>query len=836
LTTAMLGCGGSHGRNAGASAALSFAADFPPVANGTTVGVAVIKLPRVGSTWLKAELNLLPRVFLEFEPLTDGKHREAWCGADFTNAILRRMLTRPQHCVNRKMIQHECFWTKQACDPGRVLPRTIAAKPQLEISGFLLHPFFVPSATWPPFFLPPAVARLVVLRRSNLVKRAISNMLRKPEEEEEEEDLGGVRTEGSKEGGSKEGGGDGGYGGRKREPNLNRTVAAVSVLREATSALGSFLHLPDGLSLSAPSTFLLLYEDLQNSREAVLRRLLAWLGKPSLAAAIAPAAQQTHWTKAPESVCQQLSNCDEVRTVLAGAPCFLSQLLSDSSAAWTLPAAADGAPNGRAGACVELPRLSSRDCYRRRLSQLLPGWDGASSRELGRESGADTLTGVRSWSVTSGPAAASPGRGDPSRDPSRPACRMTNSHGMPRAGCATLNATPSAASAPAPSSAAPASSAVASPLGALAVPPSPLSAIDIPPASPLSRPSGASRAADAVDQRQDPEHNRGDNNQRSIRRFTDRASLAPPVRAAAAARAARFIIFSRQRSASSTFVAALNTHPHVACGFEVFAPKNSAGDALRRALGFSSHADAMSRLPDFMRGWWSLCPASACGFKVFNGQMRPSSVDQLRLLFAGGGAAEQTPTPPTAAWGAATNANASCRASASCQRAATAANLELDIESSVRVILLERANVSAEWESLRRAVTTGNWGTSPARQQAYLQSGAPLRGNRSELTAEGGAEGAEGAAGAATAAARHVGSLAQFTREHEQWFELVRAAVPRASPRLHLQTEDLTGGAEALHGTMQRVFRFLGLPPLRTQLRLPVRLLAPESAPHSGES
>lgn len=133
-------------------------------------------------------------------------------------------------------------------------------------------------------------------------------------------------------------------------------------------------------------------------------------------------------------------------------------------------------------------------------------------------------------------------------------------------------------------------------------------------------------------------------------------------------------------------------------------------------------------------------------------------------------------------------------------------------------------------------MTTGNWGTSPARQQAYLQSGAPLRGNRSELTAEGGAEGAEGAAGAATAAARHVGSLAQFTREHEQWFELVRAAVPRASPRLHLQTEDLTGGAEALHGTMQRVFRFLGLPPLRTQLRLPVRLLAPESAPHSGES
>ena len=39
------------------------------------VGLAVIKQPRVGSTWVKKEFNSLPGVHLEFEPLTDGAHR-----------------------------------------------------------------------------------------------------------------------------------------------------------------------------------------------------------------------------------------------------------------------------------------------------------------------------------------------------------------------------------------------------------------------------------------------------------------------------------------------------------------------------------------------------------------------------------------------------------------------------------------------------------------------------------------------------------------------------------------------------------------------------------------
>ena len=36
-----------------------------------TAGLIVLKQPRTGSTWLKAELNALPGVFLRFEPLSD---------------------------------------------------------------------------------------------------------------------------------------------------------------------------------------------------------------------------------------------------------------------------------------------------------------------------------------------------------------------------------------------------------------------------------------------------------------------------------------------------------------------------------------------------------------------------------------------------------------------------------------------------------------------------------------------------------------------------------------------------------------------------------------------
>ena len=43
------------------------------MATPTTAGLIVLKQPRTGSTWLKAELNALPGVFLRFEPLSDTR-------------------------------------------------------------------------------------------------------------------------------------------------------------------------------------------------------------------------------------------------------------------------------------------------------------------------------------------------------------------------------------------------------------------------------------------------------------------------------------------------------------------------------------------------------------------------------------------------------------------------------------------------------------------------------------------------------------------------------------------------------------------------------------------
>ena len=113
--------------------------------------------------------------------------------------------------------------------------------------------------------------------------------------------------------------------------------------------------------------------------------------------------------------------------------------------------------------------------------------------------------------------------------------------------------------------------------------------------SPLSKPFSV---AGAVDQR--PEICSGGPSE-----HLSCSRAAPAVHAARI----RFIIFSRQRSASSTFVTALNMHPHVSCGYELLNPGGQGGWSTEhwRAAGFTSHADVMARLPNFMLSWWSRC-------------------------------------------------------------------------------------------------------------------------------------------------------------------------------------------------------------------------------------
>ena len=132
----------------------------------------------------------------------------------------------------------------------------------------------------------------------------------------------------------------------------------------------------------------------------------------------------------------------------------------------------------------------------------------------------------------------------------------------------------------------------------------------------------------------------------------------------------RFLIFSRQRSASNTLLNELRRHPNVTCHYEVLNIAQMPPE-IGRGLN-ATYFTAVADRPRFMAQVWDFCPAQACGFKLFDKQMgRP-----LRELLHA--------APPR----------------------------------SVRVIALERQNVTAEYASWRRALSSGNWGVTPKRQDA----------------------------------------------------------------------------------------------------------------------
>ena len=277
------------------------------------VGLAVIKQPRVGSTWVKKEFNSLPGVHLEFEPLTDGAHR---CPPNFTNAVLNHMMREPLRCVNRKSRAKPCYWTKCGCDVSTLLQLGgLANKSATEISGFLIHHIYVPSASW-PFLLAHPRHRLVILRRTNIVKRTVSNMLRVAEDDDDDDEQS------------------------TSKPTTKTTAVATTpapkhvdpseLLRQARLSMLSLLRMPHGIDFYSDEHFLILYEDLQNGRTQVLTALLRWLGKPHLVESLPPTTAATHWTKAPESLCTQLTNCEAIKQKLSSAPCFSKRMRTDA--------------------------------------------------------------------------------------------------------------------------------------------------------------------------------------------------------------------------------------------------------------------------------------------------------------------------------------------------------------------------------------------------------------------------------------------------------------------------------------------------------------------------
>ena len=243
----------------------------------------------------------------------------------------------------------------------------------------------------------------------------------------------------------------------------------------------------------------------------------------------------------------------------------------------------------------------------------------------------------------------------------------------------------------------------------------------------------------------------------------------------------------------------------------IFSPHNFAADGLREALGFDTHAEVMSRMGEFMGKFWSLCPSLACGFKVFPGQVRPSL--HLAQLFDG---------------------------------------LDESARRTLRMIVLERENVTAEWLSVTKASATGNWGTSPQRQQTIASStklsqrlketvqmrfaaSTAIDSSGGDGAARSGQSSAEEASKDQARAAPPRGqagvSLEQFTREHRAWYTQVARIATKGSapiPKLHVTTESLIGGGENFEQTMRGVYDFLGLPTLDGPIRLPSRVTAPD--------
>ena len=231
----------------------------------------------------------------------------------------------------------------------------------------------------------------------------------------------------------------------------------------------------------------------------------------------------------------------------------------------------------------------------------------------------------------------------------------------------------------------------------------------------------------------------------------------------------RFLIFSRQRSASNTLLNELRRHPNVTCHYEVLNIAQMPPE-IGRGLN-ATYFTAVADLPRFMAQFWDFCPAQACGFKLFDKQMgRP-----LRELLQA--------APPR----------------------------------SVRIISLERQNVTAEYDSWRRALSSGNWGVTPKRQDAAAfakrQTTQCVRHPETCF---------------ARPEVANAMNFSEFEKAHRRWFAQVRALRPLA-PVLHLSMEQLVASKHSMNATLARVVAFLGLRPLWTGPRGKYASLRPES-------
>ena len=814
-----------------------------PRGSAACVSIAVLKVPRTGSTWFAKELRAFAGVSIEFEPFTDSAlPPQNSCGGRFFTQAVIQALTSRLRCVTREFRSQPCYWAWQHCNSSRLQPRpSPPVRPVLV--GFLLNPMYTPGVKW-DVAMTKAGAKLIWLRRTNLIKMALSDLRRlataaarrtTPTESNQTSSMIGTRLE-------------------RIEPR--------TLLAKVNTSLVSQASFPAAISLE--HGLLVLYEDLQAHRGLVLHSIFAFLGldtQPAIAAELArqmtaqeaaaarylhlampagsvagrlapshsrrsassmaaqeqlpslmrpgaPAlvtvpglqmrgeageARRTHWRKASEDVCDDLpkGNCNELRAALHDKPCLHAQLNSREQVTWSFPNR-----NGTLslstldGHCVQLPSLlqlirqevamqqqheqqqHEQQQHEQQQHEHQVAAVRCRARRIGRRSLFD-LYGTRFPEERSLKGRMC-GRLRTVKlvNPRILPFSLSISAGFPQAALGSSRTDF-------------VSSVNESTLGGSKRP-----VLQLESKRPTRVPTPRMVRPWQRMTYSTPQLGRAGSHEAA-----ERTSPSAPPRsgkassAAAAAAAVRFVIFSRQRSASTTFVGLLNLHPNVTCRWESFSNSHTASK-MRHFLGITNRSDQLANIPEFMARFWTACPSRACGFKLLTAQIRP--VERIPQIFK---------LPAVEAPGHSEGAAGPAR------RVLSAV--------PVRRILLERRDVDAEFESWRHAQETGNWGTTPE-AQARIAAAREQGANSSELQLglQPGCRGCDADAVAKKQAMVATVGLQRFAAQHHQWFRLARELTPAREPLLHIFTEDLIADIVRCNQTMQRVYLFLDLPPL----------------------
>merc|ERR1719198_1970256 len=110
------------------------------------------------------------------------------------------------------------------------------------------------------------------------------------------------------------------------------------------------------------------------------------------------------------------------------------------------------------------------------------------------------------------------------------------------------------------------------------------------------------------------------------------------------------------------------------------------------------------------------------------------------------------------------------------------------------MIVLERANRTAAFESVWHAFKTHNWGTTPCKQEEVASGNLSMGENSSNESAWSKSPPLD---------------LPEFTRDMDDWYEKVRELSPTYGDQLDLEFHQVTTDEDAQKALMLRIYDFL---------------------------